>query len=89
MGFNRKLLSPFLADLLLLHVQRSAAACSLPLLLSYDSQQMSEEFVHDTRCANISEALSVGIGQLSLYWLSWTSRHQSHVGAQTVISHKG
>ena len=50
---------------------------------------MSEEFVHDTRCANISQALSAGIGQLSLQWLSWTSRHQSHVGAQTVISHEG
>ena len=66
MGFNRRLLSRLLAVFLLLHVQRSAAACSLPLRLSYDRQQMSEEFVHDTRCANISEALSVGIGQLSL-----------------------
>ena len=42
--------------------------------------------MHNTRCANISQALSVGIGQLSLQWLSWTGRHQSLVGAQTVRS---
>ena len=42
--------------------------------------------MHNTRCANISEALSVGNGQFSLHWLNWTGRHQSHVGAQTVRS---
>lgn len=44
---------------------------------------MSEGFVHNTRCANIFEALSVGIAQFSLRWLNWTGRHQSLVGAQT------
>lgn len=45
---------------------------------------MSEEFVHNTRCANISEALTVGIGLFSLQWLDWTGRHKSHAGAQAV-----
>lgn len=52
----------------------------------YGSQRLSEEFVHNTRCANISEAHSVGIAQCNLQWLSWTSRHQSLVGAQTIRS---
>ena len=49
-------------------------------------QQMREEFVHYTRCASISQALTVGIGQLNLHWLRWPGRHQSHVGAQTMRS---
>lgn len=60
------------------------AACLCCCLLG--SQQMSEEFVHNTRCANISEALTVGIGLFSLQWLDWTGRHYSHVGAQAVRS---
>ena len=49
-------------------------------------QQKREEFVHNTRCANISQALTAGIGHLSLQWLTWSGRHKNHIGAQTVES---
>ena len=48
---------------LLWHFQRWASEQSLPLAVTFGLQQKQEEFVHNTRCANISQALSVGVGQ--------------------------
>ena len=66
MGFNRRLLSPFLAEFPLVARSMIGSCSQLAFAaVSMAVSKLSEEFVHNTRCANISQALSAGVGQLS------------------------
>ena len=56
------------------------------LLLPLGMQRRREGFVHDTRCASISQAYAVGIGRLPFHQVSRLVRHQSPIGTQSLGS---